>query len=288
MSARRLRMILAASLALGLPVGCEGAGCSSEEVTDGTNVTVVASPISHNTIVPFFTMGHDLEYLPFGGIGVLNTGTSWTASIEFIDVPEGKYVPRYDGYGALASNITGVGPVQSYCQIEWGIDVDQLSVVSGGRNRSEIVMSSVPGCDRVGVSHFIANPRYDFDASHPFAGATDGENIIAVYVDGAEAFSDIHFLVCDEDIGQDCADSPFGIFPDLPNPPDTLWPDPDDWETESMLIPTESHGDLAAYLVVKPNATPTLWEVNFEDEENNTERIHLRVSNMNTIAIAAP
>jgi hypothetical protein len=30
--------------------------------------------ISHETFVPFFTMGHDLEYLPFGGIGMINGG----------------------------------------------------------------------------------------------------------------------------------------------------------------------------------------------------------------------
>ena len=251
-------------------------------------VEIVAPMISHETFVPFFTMGHDLEYLPFGGIGMIHTGATWTASIEFVNVPEGKYVPRYDGYGIITMDVFGVGPVQAYCEVEWGLDIDQLNVVSGGRNRAEISMSNNPGCEHVGADRFIVDPNYEFDPNHRFAGSVSGENIITIYVDDIEPSSDLDFQVCDEDIGQDCEESPFGIFPDLPDPPDTVWPDPDEWETEEMLIQTESHGDLVAYLVVKPGIKPTYWEVRFQDEEDNVEVIYFRVSNTSNVVIVAP
>jgi hypothetical protein len=185
-------------------------------------------------------------------------------------------------------DVFGVGPVQAYCQVEWGLDIDMLNVVSGGRNRAEISMSHNTGCEHVGASSIIADPNYEFDPNHRFAGSVSGENIIAIYVDDIEPVSDLDFQVCDEDIGQDCEKSPFGIFPDLPDPPDTVWPDPDDWETEEMLIQTESHGDLVGYLVVKHGAKPTVWEVRFQDEEDNVEVIYFRVSNTSNVVIVAP
>jgi hypothetical protein len=196
-------------------------GCEGDDEGDGTDVKLSVSAISNDTFVPFFSMGHDLEYLPYGGIGVLRTGATWTASIDFIDVPEGKYVPRYDGYGLITMNITGVGAVQAYCELEWGLDIDQLAVTSGGRNEAEIEMSSITGCENVGFDRFITNPNYEFDPNHKWAGSTDGENFITIYIDDLEPMSDVDFRVCDEDVGQDCDVSPFGIFPDLPDPPDS-------------------------------------------------------------------
>jgi hypothetical protein len=233
-------------------------------------------------------MGPDPVTMPLGGIGVITLGrTRWSTSIDFVDIPVGQYIPRYDGYGTTRLDVADLGPIEAFCEIESGVASRPVKVTRHGRARAEINVAPSRGCRRVGFDRVVANAAYELDPEDHWAGSIEGDNIVAVYLDGAGAGSPVEIRLCGPELVQDCAQSPFGIFAELPDPQATRWPDPSEWQTEALTIPADGHGDLVAYLVVEPGAVATQWKVRVQ-YDLDFEIVSLRISGANTVTIVAP
>jgi hypothetical protein len=262
------------------------AGCGSDKDGGGgeePTVTMRALPLSTDTTLGYFTLGRNIDFNviePYGGLAEIDRTTDpWTATIQFFDVPEG----RYAGYSYHGFNEILLSPSFPlvFCYLEGGISLDLLNVVSGGQNFPPDIVPEPTGCNgHFGVDRFIVNPNYEFDPVHRWAGSLDGENIVTGYIQEDAAGTPVTVDACG-----DCEVTPFGVFTELPDPPFDPWPDPEEW-ADRLVGETDSEGQIIFYLVVKPGWDPTTWHVEVQDP-TGTERTVFRVSNGNTVTLKA-
>lgn len=250
-----------AGLLLGVAVASTSAVLAEEQHVSsaGASGVVQAMALSDDTSVGLFVLGRTRDHQPYGGEGTIEPGPPAFASMRFRGVPEGNHVVDFVGYASrsfIPPNPVSF-PADGFCARDIGTDF--LSVVSDGRverTRIESAQTDLE-CVHTGMDRYIVNSDYLPDATHPWFGSTNGDNVVTLYLDDWGVGARIEV---DVDTGNNA--SPLGLFAALP---DTAggesWPDPADWNFGTLMLTADANGDALCHLVVKPQERPVLWEI---------------------------
>lgn len=288
-SAPQLFLLLIVA-AFALSPACGGCG---DEPPGQTEVEISIANLDSETHVTFFAMGHRSNSMPYGGKGLItpaDAGVLRSTQIAFQDVAEGdSYRIDYVGFHQLPTF-----PARPWARTPWLCYYERattLFLVISGRTNSVLLEPSALAnrCTYLAGDAYVVNPNYAPDAHHPRYGSVDSENVLALFVHGLTPAADVAFKACDT-IDPSC-ETPFGVFAELPDGVYSPWPahTGSGWARE-LSVRTDGSGDAMVFVVVKPETSPQLWELEARYPAGTTppaEIFRVRISNGNTVEVLA-